>query len=62
MSLLSSYSLSCDQCQVDTGDSRPTPVEAREYAESGGWKTNVGPFYYDLCEDCVAFWGSTDES
>lgn len=62
MSLLASYSFCCDQCGVDTGASRPTPLEARDYAEAGGWKISYGPFAYDLCGDCVDVEGLGDES
>lgn len=62
MSLLASYFYSCDNCGTDTGDSRPNIEEAREYAERGGWNLGFGPNRYDLCEDCVQFWGSSDES
>ena len=56
MSIHADYWLTCDICETDTTDSRPTLEEAIEYAERGGWSIYDLDENLIMCEDCIDFW------
>jgi hypothetical protein len=56
MGLIATFTVICDICESDTGDSRPTKEEALDYATRGGWSVYKHSPNLILCEDCVDFW------
>ena len=56
MSLLVSYTASCDGCDETAGDSRPTIDEAIDYVIRGGWQHLPDGLY---CPECIemGMWG-----
>lgn len=61
MSLLAFYVACCDQCEADTGDSRPTIEEAIDYALRGGWVHRDEGLFCEECNDDL-FGEDDDES
>lgn len=61
MSLLAFYVACCDQCEMDTGDSRPNVEEAIDYAIRGGWVHRDEGLFCEECNDDL-FGEESDES
>lgn len=55
MSILASFTVCCDLCETDTGDSQPTEEEAMDYAVRGGWSVYEGEETWDqiICDNCL---------